>query len=141
MLGVTASEAARTICDVGAVFVSCASSLLGLRAPRRGLPTSEHCKQRLRERDAGVEDAPRGSLACGRGRVRRPLEAVEIAPLCGARLAEDAGRVGKHELAHMPAARVIAGRGHTPHFHSACCEGALSGVRGWRANPRTRNNA
>jgi hypothetical protein len=25
----------------------------------------------------------------------------------------------------------------TPHFHSACYEGALSGIGGWRANPRT----
>jgi hypothetical protein len=24
----------------------------------------------------------------------------------------------------------------TPHFHSACYEGALSGIGGWRANPR-----
>jgi hypothetical protein len=26
----------------------------------------------------------------------------------------------------------------TPHFHSACYEGALSGIGGWRANPRTQ---
>src|SRR5205807_4076578 len=26
----------------------------------------------------------------------------------------------------------------TPHFHSACYEGALSGIGGCRANPRTR---
>jgi hypothetical protein len=37
----------------------------------------------------------------------------------------------------MPPARVIAGPRATPHFHSACYEGALSGIGGWRANPRT----
>src|SRR5439155_3993230 len=38
----------------------------------------------------------------------------------------------------MPPARVIAGPRATPHFHCACYEGALSGIGGWRANPRTR---
>jgi hypothetical protein len=38
----------------------------------------------------------------------------------------------------MPPARVIAGPRALPHFHSACYEGALSGIGGLGANPRTQ---
>jgi hypothetical protein len=53
---------------------------------------------------------------------------------------EDAGRAGKHELANMPPARVVADRGLLTSI-LLVYEGALSGIGGLAGEPSHTNNA